>query len=67
MIWSPEAFLSEFGSTLLIKFRCGPEKLSAHDLQNTQKQWLQTKCHRLAKDIQLYINQVLCKIENIEN
>lgn len=57
MIWSPEAFLNEFGSTLLIKFRCGPEK--AHDVRNTQKQWLQTKCQRIAKDVQLYINQVL--------
>lgn len=35
------------------------EKYSALDIQNTQKQWLQSKCQRLSKDVQLYINQVV--------
>lgn len=62
VIWSPEIFLSKFGSTLLVKFRGGAEKVSLQGVQVAQKQWLQLKCQRLSKDIHLYTNQVFLDI-----
>lgn len=59
IVWTPEKFLSEFGSTLLVKIRGGSEKVSSLSVQQTQQQFLHTKCQRLSKEIQLYIVQVL--------
>lgn len=58
VIWSPEIFLNKFGSTLLMKFRGGVEKVSIHGVQQAQKQWLHSKCQKLSKDVPFHITQV---------
>lgn len=58
MIWSPDLFLNEYGSTLLAKIRGINEKISVVNVQRIQQQWLQMKCQRLSKDILIHINQV---------
>lgn len=58
VIWSPDVFLNTFGSTLLMKNRGVNEKMSLVNVQRTQQQWLQIKCQRLAKDLQVYVIQV---------
>lgn len=58
VIWSPDMFLNTFGSTLLMKNRGVNEKMSLANVQRIQQQWLQTKCQRLAKDLQIYVVQV---------
>ncbi|XP_055324262.1 WASH complex subunit 4 isoform X2 [Sitodiplosis mosellana] len=58
VIWSPDLFLNEYGSTLLAKIRGVNEKISVVNVQRTQQQWLQTKCQRLSKDMPLHINQI---------
>lgn len=58
VIWSPDIFLNTFGITLMMKSRGVNEKMSLVNVQRNQQQWLQMKCQRLAKDLQIYVIQV---------
>lgn len=58
IVWSPEVFINEFGSTLLMKNRGGSEEISLSHVKHNQQQWLLAKCIRLPKDMQHLTIQV---------
>lgn len=62
IVWSPDKFLSQFGSTLLMKVRGNNEKNDVNNMERTMQQSLTTRCQRLSKDIQQYTVQVRSSI-----
>lgn len=62
IVWSPDKFLSQFGSTLLMKVRGNNEKNDVNYMERTMQQSLTTRCQRLSKDIQQYTVQVRSSI-----
>lgn len=57
-MWSPEQFLTRYGATLVMKVRGASDKMSESNVGRFQKQWLQAKCQRIQKELQLYTIQV---------